>query len=153
MPVELLQQLSNRPVMRDWVGHRDNGLEPIFSVSKSYFSRRKSATASNSTPFDLPKHTLLITPHDTPAIRPVPTLMLHIVKPGRIRLPDIDLDARDRLSLLIAHIADNQQRLTFLVVAHQITMLQILGVMCVKGSQHGSVRTLGRFRVIDAVDQ
>jgi len=65
MTVQHLEQLSHRPVMRDGIRYRDNGLEPKVPL---FIARQYRST-----------------------IRACPIRVLHVVETLRICLPDIDL--------------------------------------------------------------
>ena len=92
MSLQQLQQLPNRPIVRNRIRNRDNSLEP--------------------------KYTIRITPHHTSAIRTLPVRVLDIIMSRAIRLPDIDLNALNRIPLLILDCADNETGLAFFVVGH-----------------------------------
>ena len=92
MSTQSLQQLSHRPVVGNRVWHRDNGFEP--------------------------EQTLAVALEDAPAVGPIAIGVLDIVFPTRIRLPDVNLHALDRLALDVLHRAEHQQRLCVFIVRH-----------------------------------
>ena len=76
MPMQPLQQLPNRPIMRNRIWHGRNRMKP--------------------------ENPILPTPHHTPTIRRIPPGILHVVVPRGIRLPDIDLDVGDGVPVRVA---------------------------------------------------
>lgn len=87
MSSQLPQHNTYRPVVRNAVRHRDDGLEP--------------------------KHTILITPHDASAVGVVAAvaLVLHVVRALAVRLPDVDFDILQRRSVGRFDGAEAEQRL------------------------------------------
>lgn len=82
MPLQQLEQLANRPIMRDRIRHWNDGLEP--------------------------KDTLLVALHHTASVWSIAILVLYIVLSIAIGLPDIDLDSFDRFALCILDIAEHK---------------------------------------------
>lgn len=82
MSLQKLQQLPYWPVVRNWVRHGHNRLEP--------------------------KNSLLVTVHHAPPIRALPITMLHIVMTGAIRFPDINLHPFNRVSFYVLDCAENE---------------------------------------------
>lgn len=126
MSSELLQQVSYRSVIRNWIRHWHDSLEP--------------------------KITVLIRHHHTPTIRPIMIWTLNVIVTCRIRFPDIDLDARNGLASDILDSANNQHGISFGVMGDQITVILVLGFMSVKWAQQRSVSGTGGFRMVNAVD-
>lgn len=87
MPPQLPQHNTYRPVVRDAIRHRDDGLEP--------------------------EHAILIAPHDAPAVGVVAAvaLVLHVVRALAIRLPDVHFDILQRRPVGRFHGAEAEQRL------------------------------------------
>lgn len=69
MSLQFQEQLAHRAVMRDWVGNRDNGVEPEDAIQ--------------------------VAAHDTSPVRSLAISMLDIIEAGRVGLPNVDLDTRD----------------------------------------------------------
>lgn len=123
VPMHLPQQPPNRPIMRNRIRHRRDGLEP--------------------------KHSLPVTPHDTPSIRSLTVRMLHIIPSRRVRLPDINLGVLHGVPCRVADRADHEQRLAFCIARHVLARFQFLGFVCVEGAEDCALRASRRFWVVD----
>ena len=88
--LELLEELTDRSIVRDGVWHWHNGLEP--------------------------EDTLIVTLHDSSAIRTIPFCILDIVKALAVCLPDINLDVVDWLSGSVFDGTQNKARLAIRIV-------------------------------------
>lgn len=106
MSLQQLQQLSHRPIMRNRVWHRNNSIEP--------------------------KYTVFITLHHTSAIWSLPICVLHVVMSCAICLPDIDLHTLNRISVHVLHGADYQTGLAFRIMRHVIAICHIFCFMSVE---------------------
>lgn len=127
MPPQLHQKLTDGSVVGDGVGDGDDGVEP--------------------------KRALGVTGHDAAAVGAVPVGVLDVVVARGIRLPDVDLDALDGLAVDVLDGAQDQQGLAVLVVRHQLAVAHVFGLVGVEGTQDGPFGRVGRFGVVDRVDQ
>lgn len=127
MSPQQLQQLPNRPIMRNRVGNGRDRLEP--------------------------EHSLVIRSHDASTIRPIPPRILHIIMARRIRLPNIDLHVLHGLPVGIFHRADDEEGLAGGVVGNAGPRGKGLGVVRVEWAQHGAFGAVGGFGVVDGVDE
>lgn len=123
MAMQLLQQLPDRPIMRNRVRHRRNRLKP--------------------------KHARVITAHDTAAIGAVPIRILHVIVARGVRLPDIDLHVGDGVAVGIFERADDEERLAFGVVGHAVTVGHHFGFVRVEGAEDCTFGRAGGFGVVD----
>jgi hypothetical protein len=79
--------------------------------------------------------------------------MLHVIMPGAVRLPDIDLDPFDRVSLNIFNGADNETWLAFGVMGNQLAVRDCLCFMRVEGSEDRTFSRSRWFWVVNCVDE
>ena len=94
MSLQQLQQLSNRPIVGNRVRYRHNCLEP--------------------------KHALLVAIHHTSPIGPLSIAVLDVIMPCTIRLPNVNLHALNWVPAHVFYGAENETRLPFGVVRHQV---------------------------------
>lgn len=127
VPLKLLQQLTDRSVVRNGIWHWHNRLEP--------------------------EHAILITVHDRTSIWTTSVCVLDIVEAMGVRLPDIDLYTLDGLAGRILDGAKNQAWLAVGVVRDEAAVLLMHGFMRVEGSQHGAFGAGRGLRVVDAVNK
>ena len=122
-----LEQLPDRPVVRDGVRHGLDGAEPERAVH--------------------------IAAQHAPPVGPLPLRVLHVVVPRTVRLPHIDLDARDRLAVHVRDAAHDEARLALRVVTDGVAVLHGGRVVAVEGAQHGALGAARGFGVVDAIDE
>jgi hypothetical protein len=124
VPSQLVQHFSHRAVTRNTIRHRHNRLEP--------------------------EHTILVAPHDTPAIRLITAvaLVLHIVRTFAVRFPDVDLDVLYGFTVLRLHGAEAEQGCAIRVSGDGRTFRVFLRVVRVVRAEHGAFGGGGRFRVV-----
>lgn len=127
MPLQQLQQLADRSIVRDWVWHWHNRLEP-------------------EQPF-------LVTVHHCSLIWLFPTLILHVVFALAIRFPDVYLDAWYRLSVGVLDCADDEARFTTWVMGDLGTIGLGNRIVGMEGSEDGALGAGWWFRMVDAVDK
>lgn len=127
MPMQLLQELADRPVMGDGIRHGGDSLEP--------------------------EDAAVVAADDAAAVGAVAAGILHVVVTGGVGLPDIDLDALDGVTVGVAQGADDEQRLALGVVRHGLAVGHFLGVVGVEGAEHGALGAAGGLGVVDAVDE
>ena len=80
-------------------------------------------------------------------------LVLHVVVPTAVGLPDIDLDASNGLALGVSDGADREHGLTLRVAGHFRAILQRGRIVRVEGTQKRTFGGVGRLRVVYTVDQ
>lgn len=124
--LQQLQQLPDRPIVRNRIRDRHNRLEP--------------------------ERALDIALHDRAAVRPGPLRILHVVEALAVRLPDVDLDALDRLARGVLDGAEDQAGLAGGVVADGSAVALVLGFVCVEGAEYRAFGAGGWLWVVDAVD-
>ena len=127
MSPQLREQLPHRPIMRNRIRYWDNRFEP--------------------------EDSLLIARHNTPAVWPLPIRVLDIIFTSRIRLPDIDLCALDRLAVDVFDGAEHEKRFSCIVFGHQVAVGHVFRLVGVEGTQDGSFGRVGRFGMVDGVDK
>lgn len=125
MAFKQLQKLTNRPVVRDRIRNRYNGLEPKCACRIAF--------------------------HNTPTIRAVSFVVLNIVMTCRVRLPYINSDSFDWVSLHVFHSTNNYAWLAFGVGRQSFAIGYCFCVVGVERTQHRAFSTRGRFRVIDRI--
>jgi len=125
MPLQLLQQLPHRPVIRNGIA---DWLDPL-----------------------KPEPTLLIANHHTPFAGGIPIGVLHVVVPRAVRLPDVDGHARDGVALGVFDGAESEHGLAFGVRGHGGTIFEEWCVVRVEGAEHGAFRAAGGLGVVDTV--
>ena len=121
------QHLAHRPIIRDTIRHRHNRLEP--------------------------KHTLLITMHHSPLIRPLSTRILHIIEALAVRFPNIDLDVFDWFAVCVFDVAEDEAGFAVGVVGDDAAVWCDLGFVGVEGAEDCAFCALGWFGVVYAVDE
>lgn len=127
MTIQLLEELADRSIVRNWIWHRKDSFEPEMSG--------------------------IVTRHDCSAIWSTSVGVLHVVEPFGIGLPNIDLYSVDRPPFHVFDGAHHKERLTVWVLRYPATMSARLGFVRVKGSKDGAFRAVLRFRMVDRVDQ
>lgn len=128
VPPQLRQQLAHRPVVRDGVGHGDDSVEP--------------------------EDTLLVAVyHGAPVGLVAAVVVLHIVLAVAVRLPDVDLDALDRLARGALDGAKHEQRVAVGIGGDGEAVLVRGRVVRVEGAEDGALGAVGRLGVVDGVDE
>lgn len=127
VPLQQRQELPDRSIVRDRIRHRDNGLEP--------------------------ENALGIARHDSPLIRRLASLILHIVLAAAVRLPDIDFDVLDGLALRVFDGAEYEAGLAGRVVGDLGSVRLGRGIVRVEGAEHCSFGAGRGFGMVDAVDE
>lgn len=127
MSPQPLQQLPHRPIMRDWVAHRLQPLEP--------------------------EPAFLITQHDAPLARLVPVAVLDVIMPAAVRLPDINLDALNGVPSRVSDGTNGKHRLTRRVGGHRGAVLEEGRIVGVEGAEDGALGCAGGFGVVDVVEE
>lgn len=127
MPAQLPEQLAHRPVVRDSI---TDGLEALE-----------------------PKPPVLVAHHDAPLARALAPLVLHVVVPRAVRLPNVHLDAGHRPPPRVLDRAHGQHRLPRRVRRHGAAVRQHRRVMRVEGPEHGALGAERRLGVVDVVDE
>lgn len=107
MPLERLEQLANRPVMRNRIRHRHDSLEPELAVGVALQHRASLGRR--------------------------PVRVLHVVEALAVGLPDVDLGVRDRPPGGVAQCAQHQTGLALRVVGDGRAVVFGFGVVCVEG--------------------
>lgn len=125
MPPQALQQLADGAVVRDRVADGPYAAEPEPAVG--------------------------VGDHDAPLAGRPPVRVLHVVVAAAVRLPDVDLDARDRAPARVPHRADAEQGLARLVARHVGPQLQRRRVVRVERPQDRPFGRGRRLRVVYAV--
>lgn len=82
-----------------------------------------------------PEDALLVTAHHTPTIRPITLGILHIIVSTAVRLPDIDLDVWNRITLHVFHRAGNETGFSIWVVRDGVAIGQRLGLVGMEGPE------------------
>lgn len=121
------QQSPHRPIVRNRIRHRHNSFEP--------------------------EYTLCVATHDASSIRPVMAGVLDVVVPCRVSFPDVDLAAFDRLAGRVLECAEDETWLAGGVGRDGRAIRQVLGFVGVEGSEDGSSSAVGRFGVVNGVDE
>lgn len=127
MPVQLLQQLAHRPIMRNRIGHRFYCLEPEVS--------------------------LRISAHHAPSIGPFAISVLHVVVARRVCFPDINLDVFNGPALCIAHRACNEKRFAGGILGDAFSLIQRRCFVRVKGAQDCAFGGVCWFGMVDRVHE
>lgn len=127
MTSQLLQQLADRPVVGNRVRHGYNTPEP--------------------------KHSVFIALHDASPVGAISFRMLHVVHARAVRLPDVDLDSFDRLSLHVFKGAEHEEGLAIRVMCHQVAVRHIFCFMGMERAEDGAFSGVGGFWVVDRVDK
>jgi hypothetical protein len=127
MSMQFLQQSPNRPIMRNGIRHRHNGLEP--------------------------EHALCVALHDASSVRPIMVCMLHVVVACRVSFPDVDLAAFDGLSGCVLESAEYETRLAGGIGGDGRAIGQVLSFVGVEWSEDGAFGAVGWFGVVDRVDK
>lgn len=127
MPLEVLQQLSHRPVVGNRVRNRHDRIEPEVSI--------------------------IVAGDDGPPVWAITTSVLHVVEALGVRLPDIDFGALQGVSGLVANSAENETGLAIGVARDRPTVVNMVGIMCVEGSQDCAVRGALWLGVIHRVNE
>lgn len=125
MSLEHLQQLADRPIVRNRITHRLNSLEPELTIGVAL--------------------------HDAALAWPLPIRVLHVVVARRVRLPNVDPDVGDGVAARVADRAENQHRLAGRVGRHACARGDGGCVVRVEGAQDGSFGARGGFGVVDGV--
>jgi hypothetical protein len=127
MPLQQSQQLAHRPIMRNRIWHRHDGLEPESS--------------------------LLVSSHHTSPIHALSLVLLHIIMTCAVRLPDIDLNVRDGVPSDILDAAEDQAWLAGWVAGHQFPVSYRRCFVGVEGAENRSFCRGGRFGMVNCVDE
>lgn len=127
MAIEFLQQTSNWSIVGNWVGHRQDGLEPEVPCTIAGQNRSSIWTGSVG--------------------------VLDVVEPFRICLPDIYLGPTDGIAVNVFDGTNNKQGLAICVLRDATTVVAVLGLVCVKGSEHGALSAVFWLGVIYRVDE
>lgn len=127
MPAQLPEQLAHRPVVRDSI---TDGLEALE-----------------------PKPPVLVAHHDAPLARALAPLVLHVVVPRAVRLPNVHLDAGHRSPPRVLNCAHGQHRLPRRVRRHGAAVRQHRRVVRVERPEHGALGAERRLGVVDVVDE
>lgn len=112
MPMQLLQKLTHRPIVRDRIRHGRDRIKPEDAV--------------------------LVAAHDAAPVGPVAAGILHVVVARRVGLPDIDLDALNGLAVCVLDGADDKERLALGIVRHQAALGDLFGFVSVEGAEDGA---------------
>jgi hypothetical protein len=126
VPLQLLQQLTNRPIIRDRVRNRYNRLEP--------------------------ENPLSVAVHHSPLVRLLAAFILHIVLAVAVGFPDVDFYPFDGLAFSVFDRADYEAGLAVGVVGDLGAVGLGDGVVGVEGAEDGAFGAGGGFGVVDAVD-
>jgi hypothetical protein len=126
VPLQHLQQLADRSVIWDGVGHGHYCLEP--------------------------EDPLRIAMHHSSLVRLLAAFVLHVVLSVAVSLPDVDFDAFDRLAFGVFDGADYQAGLTVGVVGDLSAVRLRNRVVRVEGAENGAFGAGNWFGVVDAVD-
>lgn len=127
VPPQPLQKLADRPVVGDRVADRLDASEP--------------------------EAALVVRDHDAALAGAVLVAVLHVVVAARVRLPNVHLDAGQRVPIAVLDGADGQHRLALGVRRHALPVGQRRGVVRVEGTQDRTLGAARRRRVVDVVDQ
>lgn len=129
MPPQAIEQLADGAVVRDGIADGLNGLEP--------------------------KDALVVALHDAALRGPalIAPLVLHVIVPAAVRLPNVNLDAPDGLAVRVADHAYAQHGLALGVRRHGAAIGHGGGVVRVEGTQHRALGRRRRLGVVDAVDE
>jgi hypothetical protein len=129
VPPQAVEQLADGAVVRDGVADGLDGLEP--------------------------KDALVVALHDAALRGPalVAPLVLHVIVPAAVRLPNVDLDAPDGPAVRVADHAYAQHGLALGVRRHGAAVGHGGGVVRVEGTQHRALGRRRRLGVVDAVDE
>lgn len=100
-----------------------------------------------------PEVTLLITMHHRALVWPFTARVLYIIKSFAVRLPDVDLDIVQWLSRGIFDSAEDEARLAVGVVRYLGPVRFGLCFVGMEGAEDCAFGALGRFGVVDAVDE
>ena len=100
-----------------------------------------------------PEVALLVTRHDSSAVRSGALLVLHVVEAFAVRLPNVNLDALDRLPGCVLYCADDETSLSVWIVGDGAAVWFILGFVSVERTQDCAFCTGGWFGMIDAIYQ
>lgn len=98
-----------------------------------------------------PEHALFVRDHDAALAGLVPALVLNVVVAAAIRLPDVDLDAGDRVTVAVLNSAQAEERLSLRVVGHLGAIAQRGGIVGVERSENGPLGGIGGLGVVNAV--
>ena len=122
-----LQQSPHRPVVRDRIRYRYNGLKP--------------------------KHAFFVAGHDAAAVRPIVVSMLHVVVARGVGFPDVDFAARDGFAGHVFEGAEHKAWLAGGIGGNGSAVGEILGFVRVEGPEDGPFGAVGWFRVVDRVNE
>jgi hypothetical protein len=127
MAMQLLQQLADRPIVRNRITNGPDGLEP--------------------------KGTFLIRLHDRSAVGRVALGALHVIVPRRIRLPDVDFHAGDGVSGRVSDGAEDETGRSGGVGGDVLPGGDGRGVVGVEGPEDGAFGGAWGLGVVDGVDE
>jgi hypothetical protein len=125
---QLSQQLAHRPVMWNGIWYRHDGMEP--------------------------ENAVFVAMYDGPAICLTPSVVvLHIVLAVAVRLPDIDLDALDRLARRRLDGTEHEKRLSIRVGRDREAVLISGGIVGMERAKDGALSRVRGLGMVDGVDE
>ncbi len=127
MPLQPLQQLPHRPVVRNWIWYRYNCLEPEVSI--------------------------LIAVHYCSLVRSLAAGVLDVVEAFAVRLPDVDLDVGNGFTVCVFECAHDQTWFAVGVMSDGRAVGLGFGFVGVEGAEDGAFGAVGWFGMVDAVDE
>lgn len=127
MPAEQLQELPHGAVVRDRVAYGLDALEP--------------------------EAALRVRHHDASLGRLIAACVLHVVVSAAVCLPDVDLDPGNGVPRGVLDCAERDHRLALRVRRHARPVGDGGRIVCVEGAQDGALGRVGRFWVVDVVDE
>lgn len=127
VPLEKLQELANRTIMRNWIWHRDYCLEP--------------------------KDALVITVHHRSTVWLLSISMLHVVMAAAVSFPNIDLYPTDWFAIGILDVAEYEAGFALRVMRYQCSVWLCVRVVGVEWPQNRALCTCRWFWVVYTVDE
>ena len=127
MAMQQRQELAHGPVVGNGIRHRPDGLVPKVAVP--------------------------VAPHHASPIRALAVRILHVVMSTRVRLPNVDLDVRDRRAVDALDTADAQQLLALRIGRHDAAVVDGVDLVRVDGAEDRAFGGAGGFGVVDRVDE
>lgn len=127
MAIQTFQELSNRPIVGNRIGHWNNGIKVYDAI--------------------------LVTCDNRATVRLFSVGILYIVETFGIGFPNVNGDARDRSPTCIFNGANSKKRLAVRIIGDLVAVSHIVRIGCVEGTQNGALGRGLELRVVDGIDK